>query len=168
MSYKDLKIGDVKGGVINCVIEIPKGTRNKYEYDEKLDLIVLDRVVHSSVVYPVNYGYIPETRAEDGDHLDVLVLCHDALFPGCVVKVRPIGILRMTDDKGPDSKIVAVIVDDMKSETKKDITDIDDGLKREIAHFFEIYKQLEGKKVTVDGYGDLKAAMLEIEKTMEA
>lgn len=165
MTYAQLPIGDNMPNSVFCVVEIPKGTKNKYEYDEHLDIIKLDRVVHSSVVYPVNYGFIPETRAQDGDHLDALVLGHDQIFPGCVVEIRPIGVLKMSDDKGVDWKIVGVIADDAKADAKLEITDIDEEFKKEIAHFFEVYKQLEGKTVTVEGWGTRDEAVAEIKRS---
>lgn len=150
----NILIGDDSPHKVFSIVEIPKGTKNKYEYDERLGAIRLDRVVHSSVVYPVNYGFIPQTYAEDGDHLDVLIFCTDQIFPGCVVEIRPVGILKMTDDKGKDWKVVGVISSDPTSDSKKDITDIDGALKDEIVHFFQVYKQLEKKSVQIDGWGD--------------
>ena len=166
MSLKDLTIGDFDKGVINAVIEIPKGTKNKYEYDEKLDLLKLDRVVQTSVVYPVNYGFVPGTRAEDGDHLDILVLSQESLFPGCVASVRPIGILKMTDTGTKDWKIVSVIQVEAQTKIYQDIGDVNEEFRNEIAHFFEVYKQLEGKKVTVEGWGSKEEALTEIRGTI--
>lgn len=162
MTYEQIPLGEQAPQLIYCVVEIPKGTKNKYEYDEKLEVIRLDRVVHSSVIYPVNYGFIPQTRAEDGDHLDALILGHDQIFPGCLVEIRPIGVLKMSDDKGVDWKIVGVIAKDPKADSKQEITDVDEEFKKEIAHFFEVYKQLEGKTVTVEGWGDRAEAFAAI------
>jgi inorganic pyrophosphatase len=149
MSYEDLTIGAEAPEVVNVVIEIPKGSHHKYEYDEKLDLIKLDRVLHSSVYYPTDYGFIPQTRSEDGDHLDALVLITEPVFPGCVVPVRPIGVLYMEDQKEKDEKIIAVATGDPLLTTKKDIEDVEDFFKKEIHNFFETYKQLERKIVKV-------------------
>jgi inorganic pyrophosphatase len=149
MSYTNLKIGDDSPNIINVVIEIPKGSHNKYEYDEKMDLIKLDRVLHSPVYYPTDYGFIPETRSEDGDHLDTLVLMTDPVFPGCVVSVRPVGVLYMEDQKENDEKIIAVATGDPLMGEIKNIEDVGDFLKKEIHHFFEVYKELENKKVKV-------------------
>lgn len=160
-------IGDQFPNRVYSIIEIPKGTKNKYEYDETLGAIKLDRVVHSSVVYPVNYGFIPETRAEDGDHLDVLVLSSEQIFPGCVVEIRPIGVLKMTDDKGEDWKIIGVIVADPHSDTKQDVSDIDDAQKAELEHFFSVYKQLENKQVTIHGWGNRQEAYTAIQSSHE-
>lgn len=167
MSFTQIPIGSKAPDEFNVVIEIPKGTKNKYEYSEQLDAIVLDRVVHSSVVYPLNYGFIPETRAEDGDHLDALVLGHDAVFPGCVVTVRPVGMLKMTDDKGMDWKILCALSSDPKADHIRDITDINQAFLDEIRHFFEIYKQLEGKTVSVEGFSSAQEAKEAISSRIE-
>jgi inorganic pyrophosphatase len=149
MSYADLTIGVDAPDVINVVIEIPKGSHHKYEYDEKLDLIKLDRVLHSPVFYPTDYGFIPQTRSEDQDHLDALVLITDPVFSGCVVPVRPIGVLYMEDQKEKDEKIIAVAVGDPVLDKIKDVNDIDEFFRKEIHTFFETYKLLEKKVVKV-------------------
>jgi inorganic pyrophosphatase len=152
MDISKLSIGDHAPNIVTCVIEIQKGTKNKYEYDDEIDALVLDRIIHSSVVYPANYGFIPQTLADDGDHLDILILADDSLLPGSVVKARPIGVLKMADDKGVDDKIIAVIDNDPKYDGYKDIENINDAFRKEIIHFFQVYKELEMKKVSVTGY----------------
>lgn len=149
MSFSNLNIGEKSPEIVNAVIEIPKGSHNKYEYDEKLDIIKLDRVLHSPVFYPTDYGFIPQTRSDDDDHLDVLVIISEPVFPGCVVSVRPIGVLYMEDQKEKDEKIIASAVNDPLLSHMKDILDIDDFFKKEVHNFFEVYKQLENKKVDV-------------------
>ncbi len=149
MSFAKVPIGDNVPQTINVVVEIPRGSHHKYEYSEELDEIMLDRVLHSAVYYPTEYGFIPQTRSEDGDHLDVLVVVTDPLFPGCVVAVRPVGVLDMEDDKGQDWKIIAVCDTDPKLKTVNDINDLDEHVKNEISHFFAVYKNLENKQVTV-------------------
>jgi inorganic pyrophosphatase len=149
MSYKDLTIGAGAPSVVHVVIEIPKGSHNKYEYDEQMDVIKLDRVLHSPVYYPVDYGFIPQTRSKDGDHLDILVIVSESVFPGCVLSARPIGVLYMIDQKEEDEKIIAVAEGDPLSAHLKDIADVDEFFKKEIHHFFETYKLLENKKVEV-------------------
>lgn len=149
MTYKDLPIGKNSPNAVNVVIEIPKGSHTKYEYDEELDLIKLDRILHSSVYYPTDYGFIPQTRSGDGDHLDALVLVTDPLFPGCVVSVRPVGVMYMIDQNEKDEKIIAVAQNDPLMAQIKDIEDVDTFLKKIIHNFFETYKQLEKKTVTV-------------------
>jgi inorganic pyrophosphatase len=152
MSYKHLKIGSKAPALVNVIIEIPKGSHNKYEYDEKLDKIKLDRVLFSPVYYPADYGYVPETRSEDGDHLDILVIVSEPTFPGCIMEARPIGALKMTDDKGIDEKIIAVCDRDPRFKSVSSIEDIDSHIKDEIQHFFEVYKHLEQKKVVIEGW----------------
>ena len=137
---------------LRCLIEIPKGSRNKYEYDEGLGGIKLDRFLFSSVVYPADYGFIPETVGEGGDHLDVVVLVGQPTFPGCVIEVRAVAVLRMTDDEGPNHKIICVPHDDPNWADVKDADDIPAQLRTEIEHFFSMYKQPEGKDVEVHGF----------------
>jgi inorganic pyrophosphatase len=144
---------------IEVVIEIPRGSRNKYEIDEATGAVRLDRVLFSSVHYPTDYGFIPETRAPDGDHLDVLVIVEEPTFPGCRMGARPVGVLRMRDEKGEDQKIIAVPVADPRFEGVKDLSDIHPHWLREIENFFDVYKTLEPNKlVAIDGWGDREEA----------
>jgi len=138
----------------DVLIEIPKGSRNKYEYDFKLNKIRFDRMLFSSMMYPGDYGFFPETLALDGDPLDVLVLGHEPTIPLCVVEVKPIGVFHMTDEKGPDEKIICVPVSDPIWTSKKDLKDINPHRIHEITHFFEVYKDLEKKKVNIGRWGD--------------
>ena len=151
-------IGDRAPEIVNTIVEIPKGLSNKYEYDEALEAIRLDRVLFSPVYYPADYGFIPETRSPDGDHLDILVLISQPTFPGCVLEVAPVGILDMRDQAGGDSKIISVAVRDVRVADIQRIADVNDHTRREIQHFFETYKLLEGKSVTVRGWLDRDAA----------
>jgi inorganic pyrophosphatase len=143
----------------DVLIEIPKGSRNKYEYDFKLKKIRYDRMIFSSMMYPADYGFIPETLALDGDPLDVLVLVTEPTFPGCVMEVKPIGIFHMTDEKGPDEKIICVPVSDPISSKVNDLQELNPHLIQEIEHFFQVYKDLEKKKVDVGGWGNLENAL---------
>lgn len=143
----------------DVLIEIPKGSRNKYEYDFELNKIRFDRMIFSSMMYPGDYGFIPETLALDSDPLDVLVLMHEPTFPMCVMEVRPIGVFYMTDEKGPDEKIICVPVSDPIWNNKEDIADLNPHRLKEIEHFFQVYKDLEEKKVDTGGWGDAKAAL---------
>jgi inorganic pyrophosphatase len=152
---------------VNAVIEIPKGTNLKYEYDEHLDVIKLDRVLHSPLFYPVDYGFIPETRSEDGDHLDVLVWVTAPSFPGCVMEVRPLGLLRMIDEKGLDFKILAVPVGEPRYRGMNRLEDMSEHIPRELQHFFQIYKTLEAKSVEVLGWYSLEDALAEVRRAME-
>lgn len=142
----------------DVLIEIPKGSRNKYEYDFKLKKIRYDRMIFSSMMYPADYGFIPETLALDEDPLDVLVLVTEPTFPGCVMEVAPIGVFHMADEKGPDEKIICVPVSDPISNKVKDLSELNSHLIKEIEHFFRVYKDLEEKKVDVGGWGDVKDA----------
>jgi inorganic pyrophosphatase len=152
MSYHQLNLGKQAPAIVNAVIETPKGTRNKYEYREDYDLIALDRVLHSPVIYPADYGFIPQTRSEDGDHLDILVFTCEPVFPGCVVEARPLAAIDMEDEKGKDWKVVAVSTGDPNNKHITDIDQIGEQVKKEIQHFFEIYKHLEEKEVTFRGW----------------
>lgn len=144
---------------LEAVIEIPSGSRNKYEIDEETGHVYLDRVLYSSVHYPADYGYFPNTHAEDGDHLDVLVLVYEPTFPGCRLKVRPVGVLKMQDEMGSDDKILAVPVADPRFEGVRDISEVHSHWLREIENFFDVYKRLEPNKVvTVDRWGDREEA----------
>src|SRR3989304_1515810 len=141
--------------VIEVVIEIPRGSRNKYEIDEATGAVRLDRVLYSSVHYPTDYGFIPETPAPDGDHLDVLVIVEEPTIPGCRMWARPVGVLNMRDEKGEDQKIIAVPVADPRFEGVRDLSDIHPHWLREIENFFDVYKTLEPNKVVaIDGWGD--------------
>lgn len=167
MSIKDLKIGTGYPEKFFAVIEIPKHSRNKYEYDEEFDAIKLDRVMHSSLVYPADYGFIPETRAEDGDHLDVLVLTGSPALSGSFMEVRPIGVMHMIDGGVPDEKIIAVEAKSPRYKEILDLADVREHTLLEIRHFFEEYKKLENKNVEIDGFDGKVEALKIIEKTHE-
>ncbi|GAB1308513.1 inorganic diphosphatase [Urechidicola sp. KH5] len=156
-----------KNKTVDVLIEIPKGSRNKYEYDFDLKKIRFDRMLFSSMMYPGDYGFIPETLALDGDPLDVLVLMHEPTFPMCVMEVRPIGVFHMTDEKGPDEKLVCVPVSDPIWSKKNDISELNPHRLKEIEHFFQVYKDLEEKKVDVGGWGDVQEALDILEKCIK-
>jgi inorganic pyrophosphatase len=148
---------------IKCVVEIPKGSRNKYEYDAEAGGITLDRFLSSSVVYPTDYGFVPETLALDGDTLDALICVSEPTFPGCIVFCKPIGLFEMEDEKGVDSKVLCVPCDDPGWNTLEHLDDLPQVLRNEIGQFFDIYKDLEpGKETTVKGWRDRAAALEEI------
>lgn len=147
----------------SCIIEIPKGSRNKYEWDNERHVIVLDRFLFSSVVYPTDYGFIPETLGQDGDPLDVMCCVSEPTFPGCLIDVRPIALFRMEDDKGIDDKVLCVPLSDPAWSGMERLEDIPSQLRDEIAHFFSIYKDLEQKAVKVDGWYAREEAIEEIE-----
>ena len=133
-------------------VEIPKGSRNKYEYDEELDAIKLDRFLFSSMVYPTDYGYFPETMGEDEDPLDAMVCVSEPTFPGCVIEVKPIALFKMEDDGKIDDKILCVPTQDPAWNGLSELDDLPNQLRDEIAHFFSVYKDLEQKKVKVEGW----------------
>jgi len=134
------------------VIEIPRGSRNKYELDKRTGVIRLDRVLYSSVHYPTDYGFIPDTHADDGDPLDILVLVEEPTFPGCHVLARPIGVLRMRDDKGLDDKIIAVPAADPRFNHVAHLHHVSDHWQREIETFFRTYKVLEERATEIHGW----------------
>jgi len=149
---------------IEAVVEIPKGSRNKYEFDAGTGAIRLDRVLYSSVHYPTDYGFVPGTKGADGDMVDILIVVEEPTFPGCRVKVRPIGILRMVDEKGTDEKILGVPVADPRFDGIEDIADLQSHWLAEIENFFATYKMLEGKETTVKGWGGIKEARKVLKK----
>ncbi len=152
---------------ISVMVEIPKGSRNKYEYDKEKKVIKFDRMLFSAVHYPSDYGFIPETLAEDGDPLDALVLVWEPTFPGCVIEARPIGLFKMRDEKGPDAKILCVPLADPFWNYLERLVDVPPHLLKEIEHFFAVYKDLEEKKVGVEGWQDRNAAVREILESRE-
>lgn len=167
----DLPIGEKAPEVFNAVIEIAKGSQNKYEYDERLKVFKLDRVLYSPVHYPLDYGFIPETRSDDGDHLDVMVIGGDPVFVGCVVEVRPLGLLKMIDSGEEDFKILGVQKQNPRFESIKDMKDIEawnPHLLKEVSHFFEVYKNLQKKEVKILGWAGVEEAEAEIKKAQEA
>ena len=153
---------------IEVIVEIPRGSRNKYEYDHDRHLIRLDRRLFSATVYPADYGFIPDTLGEDGDPLDALVLLDEPTFPGCLVESKPLGVFWMTDEKGPDAKIISVACGDPMWESTSDLSELPSLLTSEIAHFFDVYKDLEpGKGTTVRGFEGVEQAWQEIERSRE-
>ncbi len=151
---------------IDVIVEIPRGSRNKYEYDHERHIMRLDRRLFTATFYPADYGFVPDTLAEDGDPLDALVLLDEPTFPGCLVESRPVGVFRMSDEKGPDSKIIAVAVGDPMWEGVTDIDALPAHLTLEIPHFFEVYKDLEpGKATEVGGFDGVTAAWEEIDRS---
>jgi inorganic pyrophosphatase len=136
-----------------AVVEIPRGSRNKYEWDAVAGRLRLDRVLYSPLHYPADYGFIQDTLAEDGDHLDALIFTYEPTFPGCLVEVRPIGVLSMRDEKGVDQKILAVPVGDPRFAGVADLDDVPPHFLREVEHFFTVYKTLEEKAVEIYGWG---------------
>ena len=159
--YANLKPGPKLPDVINAVVEIPKGRRSKFEVDKKTGLIKLDRYLYSSAMYPGDYGFIPQTLAEDGDPLDVLIMVNEPTFSGCLIEARPLGLFRMVDRGDNDYKVLAVPNTDPIFADYRDLWRVPPHFLREVEHFFATYKQLEGDhKVETLGWdsGDVAAA----------
>lgn len=165
--WHDIEEDRVKKEDFVGIVEIPKGCNNKYELDKKTGLLKLDRILYTATHYPANYGFIPRTYAGDNDPLDVLILCQEAIYPLTLVECYPIGALRMIDNNEEDEKIIAIAKHDPFLNTYKDISEIPAQVSAEIKHFFEVYKQLEGKQTTVDKIMGREEAEQIIEKCME-
>ncbi len=148
--------------VIEIFVEIPKGSRNKYEWDHEAGRFRLDRMLFSAVHYPGDYGFVLDTFGGDGDPLDALVILGEATFPGCTITARVVGVFWMTDDKGRDTKIITVPHSDPRWSHVRELGDVPKHLLDEIGHFFSIYKDLENKVVKVDGFGSREEALAEI------
>jgi inorganic pyrophosphatase len=144
---------------INVIVEIEKGSKNKYELDKETGLIKLDRVMYTSQDYPFDYGFVPQTHWHDGDPLDVVLLTTHPLVPGLLLTARPVGVLDMIDDGESDAKIIAVPVKDPRWNEVKDLSDVNPHTIEEIKHFFETYKQIQKKTVTIPTIRDAKSAM---------
>jgi inorganic pyrophosphatase len=150
-------------------IEIPKGSRNKYEFDEGIGEVILDRFLSSSTVYPTDYGYLIGYRGRDGDPLDALVCVSEPTFPGCVIPVKPVALFKMRDEKGEDDKIICVPLHDPGWNHLEELEDLPQTLRKEIPHFFSVYKDLEEKPVEVKGWRSREEALEVIEdaKTLQ-
>jgi inorganic pyrophosphatase len=152
-------VKDEQGSLVQVMIEIPKGSRNKYEYDSKNNVFRFDRMLFSAMHYPSDYGFIIETLAKDGDPLDALVLLWEPTFPGCIIEAKPIGLFKMWDEKGPDEKILCVPIHDPMWNTIESLDGVPPHLLNEIEHFFKVYKELEKKKTGIEGWEGLDAAL---------
>ncbi|MBK9974079.1 MAG: inorganic diphosphatase [Planctomycetes bacterium] len=165
--WHDLEVGPKPPELLHAVVEIPKGSRNKYEIDKAGGFIKLDRVLYSSLVYPGDYGIIPRTLHDDGDPLDHLTIVTEPTFPGCVLTVRPIGLFGMLDRGDKDDKVLCVPLNDPLFSTWHDLKDLQPHFLREVAHFFEVYKDLEGQRTKVIGWQGRDAAHAEILRSMK-
>jgi inorganic pyrophosphatase len=166
-NYLVLPVGEGAPAEVNAVIEIPRGQTNKYEYDKQLHVFRLDRNLYSPVHYPGDYGFIPSTLSDDGDPLDVLVLVDAPSFTGCVMTVRPIGILEMVDQGREDEKILAVGTNNPIYESVHDYNELYPHVLREIEHFFTIYKELEAKTTRIVGWQDAARARTIVTESQE-
>jgi inorganic pyrophosphatase len=146
-----------------ALVEIPKGSRNKYEFDEGIQRVIMDRFLSSSTVYPTDYGYLIGHRGRDGDPLDVLVCVSEPTFPGCVIPVKPIALFEMRDEMGDDDKIICVPLNDPGWNQLEDLDDLSEQFQLEVAHFFSVYKQLEHKPVEIGGWHSRADAIKVIE-----
>ena len=155
-------------GLLNVLIEIAAGSKNKYEFDKDLNAFALDRVLYSSVHYPYDYGFVPNTLADDGDPLDGMVLMDQPTFPGCVIPARPIGMLEMIDSGDRDEKILCVPAKDPRYSEVKSLKDVSQHRLDEIAEFFKTYKNLEKKVTEILGWQDIDAVMPLVEKCIKA
>ena len=166
--WKDLPAGDKPPELLNMVIEVTRGSRDKYEYNKEWEALVLDRIIPSSVVFPVDYGFVPQTLFDDKDPLDIMVLSYEPLQVGCIVKVRVIGALIIEDESGLDSKILSVLVNDARYEGNNDICDLHKNKLIEIQEFFETYKRLEPQKwAKVKEWKNAKEAMDVVKYAMD-
>ena len=152
---------------VEVFVEIPKGSRNKYEYDEEKGILRFDRMLFSSVHYPADYGFIVDTLAEDGDALDALVLVSEPTFPGCHIECIPVAVFKMVDEKGPDDKVLCVPCGDPGWTHIRSIDDVPGQLLREIENFFKIYKELEEKQTHTQGWLDRDHALECIDRARE-
>lgn len=153
---------------MTVIVEINKGSHNKYEIDKKTGLIALDRAMHSSQDYPFDYGFVPQTLWEDGDALDVILLTTYPLVPGIIVRARPVGLMHMVDGGEGDDKVIAVPVKDPRWDDVKDLGDINKHTLKEMEHFYSTYKTIQNKEVTVSGFEDKAAAEAAFEKGRES
>ncbi|KAF5035711.1 Inorganic pyrophosphatase [anaerobic digester metagenome] len=165
--WKDIATGPAAPEAVYAVIEIPRGSRNKYEYDKEKEAFILDRVLYSPVHYPAEYGIIPKTLWDDGDPMDILVLMDQPTFPGCIIETRPVGVMKMIDTGENDDKILGVPVDDPRFKDVFDIEDLPEHLLDEIQHFFVEYKKLQGKKTEVLGWEGKEEAFDAIKRSIK-
>ncbi|HUU79398.1 MAG TPA: inorganic diphosphatase [candidate division Zixibacteria bacterium] len=166
--WTDVKSGPNPPEIVYAVVETPQGSKNKFEFDKEIMAIYLDRVLYSSVVFPISYGFIPRTLGDDKDPLDIMVLITEPTFPGCIVAARPIGVLRMKDEKGNDDKIIAVAQNDPRLAEAKDLDWVPKHQLIEVEEFFRDYKKLEkGKKTEVQGWEGREQALVIINDAID-
>lgn len=150
--WHNLSSGPQPPDIVYAVVEVPKGSRNKYEYSKRAGVIKLDRVLYSPLHYPGDYGFIPQSFFEDGDPMDILVMMNEPTFPGCVIEARPVGMFKMIDKGLPDYKVLAVPSTDPNFDDYRDLDDLPQHFPKEVGHFFMVYKQLQGTDVKNEGW----------------
>jgi inorganic pyrophosphatase len=165
--WHDVHIGDNIPNEINVIIEINKGSKNKYEIDKRTGIIALDRVAHTAQDFPFDYGFAPQTLWDDGDALDVILLTTYPLQPGILVRVRPVALMKMMDDGSCDDKVIAVPVDDPRWGEIKDLSDINKHTVKEMEHFYSTYKKIQDKEVKITGFEDKNSAKEAIKRSIE-
>jgi inorganic pyrophosphatase len=166
-AWHDISIGEEAPNKVNCVIEITKGSKGKYELDKESGMLMLDRVLYTPMTYPANYGFIPRTYCDDKDPLDALVLCQVDILPMALLEITPIGVMHMIDQGEGDDKIIAVASNDPSLKHIKDISDLPETTLNEIKLFFEDYKKLEKKEVQVSGFKGRETALEVIKESQE-
>lgn len=166
-SWHHVKVGDNAPKFVNAVIEIPKGSRVKYELDKESGMIMMDRILYSSMMYPANYGFIPRTYCDDNDPLDILVYCSENILPGTLVEAKVIGVMQMIDGGEQDDKLIAVASNDPAVNHMESIKDMPPHLLKELESFFADYKNLEGKSVTIEKIMDKDDAFRITEESIE-
>lgn len=164
--WHKVQIGDNTPDVVNGIIEIPQNTRAKYELDKDSGMLMLDRVLYSSMYYPANYGFIPQTYCDDGDPLDIVILSQITIVPMCIVSANVVGVMRMLDGGEMDDKIIAVASNDMSVNHIHDITELPDHFMKELKNFFEDYKKLENKTVEVEDFQNAVVAKQIIQQSI--
>jgi len=165
--WHEISAGKDVPNIINVIIECPKGTKNKYEIDKETGLIKLDRAMKSAQDYPFDYGFVPQSLWDDGDALDVVLLTTYPLAPGILVEARPVGIMTMIDCGDSDDKIIAVPKNDPRFDEILNLSDVNKHTLKEMQHFFETYKSIEGKKVVVKGFRNKQGALTAIKKGLK-
>ncbi len=155
------------GRSVKAFVEVPKGSRNKYEFNPQSGELEFDRRLFAAVSFPTDYGFIPETKAESGDPLDALICVDEPTFPGCVVQVKIIALFKMRDENGPDHKVLCVPLGDPAWSGLEEVDELPGNLKEEIAHFFDVYTQLEDQEVLVEGWGTREEAMQVLEDSFK-
>lgn len=157
--WHEVSVGENAPEVVTAIIEIPKNNRAKYELDKETGMLKLDRVLYSSMYYPANYGFIPQTYCDDNDPLDILVLSQETIVPMCMVDAKVIGVMRMLDGDEKDDKIIAVAANDMSVKHLEDISELPKHFRKELKNFFEDYKKLENKTVVVEKFQNKELAL---------